>query len=143
MRAGPKVAPVSAVRFKLWCARYWVLRMLLDHFSTGDHLVRSRSSGLEIYAQVREPPTHNVSRIPLGLCLCVDCQGFVDANGVRRALVVNKWDQPAEIMFSVGGGSGTMYVIDGTTGNNPPAESRYSFLRLLTCTLAPSRDFCK
>jgi len=80
-------------------ARYWALKLILDHFRPGDKIVETSSdSGY------------------------VTTQAFVSPSGERKLLLVNKREREFEIILPEAGG-GKVEMIDLTTGSNPPASS--------------------
>jgi hypothetical protein len=81
-------------------ARYWVLKLILDHFRPGDKIVESScDSGY------------------------VMTQAYVSPGGERNLLLVNK--RAREFEISLPGAAGAkIETIDLTTGSNPPATSR-------------------
>jgi len=78
-------------------ARFWVLKLLHDHFGPGDKLAETSSSNPYVFAQ-----------------------GFVSPDGKRQILLVNKRDQSATLSISGGDGAKIEYV-DQSTGFQPPA----------------------
>jgi hypothetical protein len=81
-------------------ARFWVLKLLKDHFGPGDRLVRTAQPGTYVYAQ-----------------------GFVSSGNRRRLLLVNRRNR--EIEITVPGGTGaTMRFVDQTTGFQPAASTK-------------------
>jgi hypothetical protein len=80
-------------------ARFWVLKLIHDHFGAGDKLVETSSSNPYVFAQ-----------------------GFISPNGKRQILLVNKRDRPATLFTGSGAGSKVEYV-DQSTGFQPPAVS--------------------
>jgi hypothetical protein len=81
-------------------ARFWVLKLLKDHFGPGDRLVRTGQPGPYIYAQ-----------------------GFVSSGNRRRLLLVNRRNRDIEI--TVPGATGaTMRFVDQTTGFQPAASTK-------------------
>ena len=80
-------------------ARFWVLKLLKDHFGPGDQLVRTPQPGPFVYAQA------SISR-----------------GGKRRLMLVNKRNR--EIEVAVAGAAGaTLRFVDQTTGFQPPASA--------------------
>jgi hypothetical protein len=89
-------------------ARYWVLKLLVDHFHPGDKLVQTTvGGGGEIFAQ-----------------------GFATPSG-KTVLVVNKRNRPVVVTLAAGGESDT---VDEATGEDPP---RHQILADRTLALAP------
>jgi hypothetical protein len=81
-------------------ARFWVLKLLRDHFGPGDKLMRTSQPGPYVYAQA---------------FLCRDNQ--------RRLLLVNRRNREIEITVPQAGGASIQYV-DQTTGFQPPASAK-------------------
>ncbi|MDP9225662.1 MAG: glycosyl hydrolase family 39, partial [Actinomycetota bacterium] len=82
-------------------ARYWVLKLLHDHFGPGDKLVAT---------QIALP----------GNQAYVHAQGFVTRDGKRKLLLVNKRDRAFEIALP--GAPARVDVVDQTTAFEPPAS---------------------
>jgi hypothetical protein len=92
-------------------ARYWVLRLLVDHFHPGDQLVETKvDGGPDIFAQ-----------------------GFVTPAG-KTLLLVNKRNSPIEVTLPATALGGVSMTVDGASGENPPRESRLADTKL---ALAP------
>ena len=81
-------------------ARFWVLKLLRDHFGPGDKLVRTAQPGTYVYAQA-----------------------FVTRENQRRLLLVNRRNREIEITVPQAGGA-TIGFVDQTTGFQPPASAR-------------------
>jgi len=81
-------------------ARFWVLKLLLDHFGPGDRLVRTSQPGPYVYAQA-----------------------FLTRGNQRRLLLVNRRDRDLEVAVPDAGGS-RMQFVDQTTGFQPPASRK-------------------
>ena len=79
--------------------RYWVLKLILDHFRPGDKMVETSSDSGYVTAQA-----------------------FVSPGGERKLLLINKRDREFEISLPEAGGA-KVELIDLTTGSNPPASS--------------------
>jgi hypothetical protein len=79
-------------------ARFWVLKLIKDHFGPGDKLVESDSHSPYVYAQA-----------------------FVTPQGERRVLLVNKRSRSFEVSLPGLSGSEISYV-DQSTGFQPPAS---------------------
>jgi len=80
-------------------ARYWVLKLLVDHFHPGDRLVAtSVKGGGDVFAQ-----------------------GFVTPAG-RTLLLVNRRNRTVDVGLPADGG--TAEIVDEGTGENAPRESR-------------------
>jgi hypothetical protein len=80
-------------------ARFWVLKLLRDHFGPGDKLVRTSPPGPYVYAQA-----------------------FLSRDNKRRLLLVNRRNRDIEIAVPQAGGATIQYV-DQTTGFQPPASA--------------------
>ncbi len=92
-------------------ARYWVLRLLVDHFHPGDRLVKTTIDGSnDVFAQ-----------------------GFITDAG-RILLLVNKRNRPIDLTLPASAAGGDLLTVDTTTGENPP---RATHLANRTLTLAP------
>jgi len=78
-------------------ARYWVLKLLVDHFHPGDRLVATSVNGGDVYAQ-----------------------GFMTPAG-RTLLLVNRRNRAVEVTLPAAGA--VAQVVDEATGENPPRES--------------------
>ena len=83
-------------------ARYWVLKLLRDHFGPGDAIVQT---------------TH-----PKEVILA---QGFVRPDGTRKILVVNKRNREVTVGLPNAAGS-RVHFVDQTTGSNPPGSAGLS-----------------
>jgi len=87
-------------------ARYWVVKLLRENFAPGDTLIAPRSveeffgpvPGAQIYAQ-----------------------GFIDAKGARKILMVNLRDRPARLTVP-GAKGGRIQKVDQTTATSPSAQ---------------------
>jgi hypothetical protein len=93
-------------------ARFWVLKLLHDHFGPGDKQV-------EI-----EPPTPDAPNNPYVYYLA-----FVTRDGKRRLLLVNKRDRKFEVTVA-GASGGQIEYVDQTTGLQPPATTKLNSERL-------------
>jgi hypothetical protein len=82
-------------------ARYWVLKLLHDHFGPGDTLATTQAAlaGNQTY---------------------IHAQGFVTRDGKRKLLLVNKRNRPFEIALA--DAPARVDVVDQTTGFEPPAS---------------------
>jgi hypothetical protein len=80
-------------------ARFWVLKLLKDHFAPGDRLIRTPQPGPFVYAQA-----------------------FVSAGNKRRLLLVNRRNRDMEVTVSGAAGAAVRFV-DQTTGFQPPAST--------------------
>jgi Glycosyl hydrolases family 39 len=87
-------------------ARFWVLKLLHDHFGPGDKQVEIES------------PNPNAPTNPYVYYLA-----FVTRDGKRRVLLVNKRDRKFEVTVAGANGGQTEYV-DQTTGFRPPATAK-------------------
>ena len=77
-------------------ARYWVLKLLIDHFGVGDKIINTTFTDNDrFYAQ-----------------------GFIDTDGNKKILIVNKVNNNTMVTFN-GVNGGKMYVIDLESGNGP------------------------
>lgn len=81
-------------------ARYWVLKLIRDHFGPGDKLVETASAIPYVYAQ-----------------------GFLTPEGSHKILLVNKRDRSFELSVP-GAAGGTVEFVDQTTGQQPPGSSQ-------------------
>lgn len=81
-------------------ARYWVLKLLIDHFHKGDKLVQTNSN------------------VP-----GVAAQGFVGVNG-KRLLLINKKNTRVEMSLPQATAATTIRYVDVTTGENPPGSAK-------------------
>ncbi|MBS1948938.1 MAG: glycosyl hydrolase family 39 [Bacteroidetes bacterium] len=79
-------------------SRYWVLKLLLDHFGPGDKLAGTSFNGADIIAQA-----------------------FITSKG-KRILLINprKKDAPVKLPMETTGAA--VFYVDVTTGENPPAR---------------------
>jgi hypothetical protein len=92
-------------------ARYWVLRLLVDHFHGGDLLADTKVLGSgDVFAQ-----------------------GFLTPSG-RTILLVNKRNRAVEVAVPDSAAGCQSATVDMATGENPPREGR---LASNTVTLAP------
>jgi hypothetical protein len=81
-------------------ARYWVVKLLRDHFGPGDTLVQT------------DHPLQVIS-----------AQAFITAKGERKLLLVNKRDHEVTLALPVAAGARTkMDFVDPTTGFEPPGS---------------------
>jgi hypothetical protein len=81
-------------------ARFWVLKLVRDHFGPGDKLVRTSQPGPDVYAQA-----------------------FLSRDNQRRLLLVNRRDRDIEIKVPQAGDA-TMQFVDQTTGFQPPSSAK-------------------
>jgi hypothetical protein len=79
-------------------ARFWVLKLLKDHFGPGDKLVRTAQPGPLVYAQA-----------------------FLSRGNKRRLLLVNRRNRDTEVTVP-GAAGATMRLVDQTTGFQPPSS---------------------
>jgi len=77
-------------------ARYWALKLILDHFRPGDKIVEASSDSGYVMTQA-----------------------FVSSSGERKLLLVNKREREFEISLP-GADGAKIEAIDLTTGSNPP-----------------------
>jgi hypothetical protein len=80
-------------------ARYWVLQLLKNNFGPQDHLVATKLSSPQVFAQA-----------------------FITRNGERKLLLVNKRDRTSTLAVS-GATGGVFQRVDQTAGPNPPASA--------------------
>jgi hypothetical protein len=80
-------------------ARFWVLKLLKDHFGPGDQLVRTAQPGPFVYAQA-----------------------FLSRGNKRRLLLVNRRNRDVEVTVA-GAAGATMRFVDQTTGFQPPSST--------------------
>ena len=80
-------------------ARYWALKLIIDHFRPGDKIVEASSDSGYVMTQ-----------------------GYVSPSGERKLLIVNKREREFEIILPEAEGA-KIEMIDLTTGSNPPASS--------------------
>ncbi len=89
-------------------ARYWVLKLLVDHFHPGDRLVETKAEGGDVFAQ-----------------------GFATPSG-RSLLLVNRRNTPETVTLPAPGA--VLETVDGATGEDAP---RSETLGSATVRLAP------
>jgi hypothetical protein len=78
-------------------ARYWILKLLLEHFGPGDSLIKTSSSNERV----------------------VFAQGYNTKTGARKILLINKTAGPEKVSIpNIAGGR--MSFVDLTTNYNPP-----------------------
>jgi hypothetical protein len=80
-------------------ARFWVLKLLKDHFAPGDKLVRTAQPGPFVYAQA-----------------------FLSRGNKRRLLLVNRRNRDIEVAVA-GAAGATMRFVDQTTEFQPPSST--------------------
>ena len=80
-------------------ARFWVLKLLKDHFSPGDKLVRTPQPGPFVYAQA-----------------------FLSSGNKHRLLLVNRRNRDTEVALP-GAAGATMRFVDQTTAFQPPSST--------------------
>ena len=80
-------------------ARFWVLKLLKDHFAPGDKLVRTAQPGPFVYAQA-----------------------FLSRGNQRRLLLVNRRNRDIEVAVA-GAAGATMRFVDQTTEFQPPSST--------------------
>jgi hypothetical protein len=78
-------------------ARFWVLKLLHEHFAPGDKLVETTAPSPTIYAQ-----------------------GFITPEGKHKVLILNKRDEPYTLKLP-GAAEAEFEYVDQTTGQEPPA----------------------
>jgi hypothetical protein len=83
-------------------ARFWVLKLLHDHFGPGDKQV-------EIETMPNNPYIYTLA--------------FATHDGKRRVLLVNKRDRTFDVSV-VGASGGQVDYVDQTTGFQPPASAK-------------------
>jgi len=93
-------------------ARFWVLKLVHDHFGPGDKQV-------EI-----EPPNPSTPSNPYVYTLA-----FVTHDGSRRILLVNKRDRKFDVTIA-GASGGQVEYVDETTAFRPPATTKLGGERL-------------
>lgn len=81
-------------------ARYWALKLIIDHFRPGDKIVESSSDSGSVMTQA-----------------------YVSSSGERKLLLVNKRQRDFQISLP-GADGATLEVVDLSTGSNPPTSSR-------------------
>lgn len=86
---------------------YWVLKLIVDHFSPGNKLVEA-SAQIPFEPWFLGPPIH--------------ATGFITKDGSRKILLVNKRDRPFDLQLP-GGVGATVQTVDQTTGSKPPSTS--------------------
>lgn len=104
-------------------ARYWALKLIIDHFRPGDKMVEASSDSGYVMTQA-----------------------YVSPSGERKILLVNKRERQFDISLPEADGA-TLEAVDLATGSNPPASSRLagsSFklggFGVAAVTLGKSRD---
>jgi hypothetical protein len=92
-------------------ARYWVLRLLVDHFHPGDQLVGTTVDGAgDVFAQA-----------------------FITPSG-KTLLVINKRNRLIAVALPEAAAGGVLTTVDAATGEDPP---RRSLLANGTLALSP------
>jgi len=81
-------------------ARYWVLKLIRDHFGPGNQLMNTRSTVPEVSAQ-----------------------GFTTASG-KKLLLINKRNRPIDIQIADVPAGAKLYQVDPSTGDNPPSVTK-------------------
>ena len=90
----------------LGTARYWVLKLLIDHVRQGDALQNTTATGPAV-ANLNGPP--------------VAGQGFLSPGGAKTLLLLNKDGEPRGV--TVPGATGaTLLTVDLATGYGPPRQ---------------------
>ncbi|GAA4780662.1 hypothetical protein GCM10023231_04760 [Olivibacter ginsenosidimutans] len=83
-------------------ARYWVLKLVKDHFGPGDQLVTTRSTVPEVSAQ-----------------------GFITAKA-KKLLLINQRNKPVDLKIASLPQGAMLYQVDTSTGDNPPSTMHLS-----------------
>jgi len=78
--------------------RYWILKLLRENFQPLDHIVETKTSAPELFAQACVTP-----------------------HGARKLLLVNKRNRPVQVRIP-GAQGGNLQRVDQTTGSAPPAS---------------------
>lgn len=86
-------------------ARYWVLKLIKDHFNPADKLVTTQLTG---YNFIGGQP--------------VNSQAFITTKG-KRILLINKRNTEAKIVVPSEANGGKLYTVDVVTQENPPSET--------------------
>jgi hypothetical protein len=81
-------------------ARYWVLKLLHDHFGPSDKQVEIETTNAYVYSLA-----------------------FVTHDGKHRVLLVNKRDRKFDVTVA-GASGGQLEYVDQTTGFRPPAMTK-------------------
>ncbi|MCR9065579.1 MAG: hypothetical protein NXI00_16530 [Cytophagales bacterium] len=89
-------------------ARYWVLKLLKDNLGPGDKLVKTTYNG----------------NIFIGSKPDIASQAYITETG-KKLLLINKRDKEATIILPTDINSGVQHVVDTSTGENPPQESKF------------------
>lgn len=87
-------------------ARYWVLTLIHDQLGPADKIVAPPLPPADGTADSSE------------LAATVYSQGFITPRGARKVLLVNKRNQPVELIVA-GASGGTLDVVDQTTRDGP------------------------
>lgn len=90
-------------------ARYWVLKLLIDHFAPGDSLVETTTGFMTPSAYV--------------------AQAFLTQTG-KKVLFLNKRDKKLEIKVPSSLRGGVLHVVDGVSGEDGPRRVRIESDRL-------------
>ena len=101
-------------------ARYWLLKLLIDHFGVGDKIVNTTFTESDSFY----------------------AQGFIDVDGAKKILIVNKVNNNTMVMFN-GVSGGKMYVIDSESKNGAAyiwnlENNSYEMRPYAVCLLYPS-----
>ena len=81
-------------------SRYWVLKLLKDHFKAADKLVETHLNSPD-----------------------VEAQAFLTDNG-KKLLLINKRNKEASVELPSGTTGAVMYSVDVTTRENPPLQTK-------------------
>lgn len=85
-------------------ARYWVLKLLIDHFAPGDTLVETTAGFMTASAY--------------------SAQAFITKEGTKRVLLVNKRDKSLTIHVPPDFTGGKLTIVDQVSGENEPRKLR-------------------
>jgi hypothetical protein len=85
-------------------ARYWILKLIKDHFNPGDKLVSTSITGGNF---VIGPP--------------INPQAFITAKG-KRILLINKKNTTEKVVLPTEVIGGTLHSVDVDTQENPPVQ---------------------
>ena len=86
-------------------ARYWALKLLIDHAAVGDALQSTNATSPLPPGPLGGPPVFG--------------QALVGAGGARKLLLLNKDCVPRDAVVP-GAGGATMLTVDAATGLGPP-----------------------
>jgi hypothetical protein len=82
-------------------ARYWALKLLIDHFKPGDRLVETTMTGSDD----------------------VEAQGFITSTG-KKLLLINKRNRPITVELPSELQQARLSTVDEISGENPPRETQ-------------------